>query len=250
MNKLYIGVLFGGLCWAISAAAVSTAVPMNATQAKAYNAEATAENTLIQQVTQAQAAHDWAGVESALTKLTAMDPGHWQYSQALGDAEYNQGKYLEAVGSYATALEGAAQDKLKAKTRQAMAAIYTNQGNSYLKLHRVPEAEAAYAKAAALSDNPGLAYFNLCATYYNQGDMPNALTACDKSLAADPKRADAYFIKGSVLVGDSTVDASGKTVAPPGAAEALQAYLKLAPDGSHAADVKQMLDFIQGAPPK
>lgn len=250
MDKLYIGVLCVGLCWGAGAAAASTAAPVNVTAIKAANAEALAENTLIEQATQAQAAHDWAGAESALTKLTAMDPGRWQYSQALGDAEYNQGKYLEAVGSYATALEGAAKDKLKTKTRQAMAAIYTNQGNSYLKLKHVPEAEAAYSKAAALSDNPGTAYFNLCATYYNQGDTADALTACDKSIAADPKKADAYFIKGSVLVGNSTIDAAGKTMAPPGAVEALQMYMKLAPNGGHVADVKQMLDFIQGTPPK
>jgi len=227
----------------MSAGAASTAAPMTATQA-------TAENTLIEQVTKDQAAHDWAGAESALKQLTAMNPGRWQYSQALGDAQFNQGKYLEAVDSYTTALEGAAKDKLKDKTRQAMAAIYTNQGNSYLKLKRIPEAEAAYSKAAALSDNPGLAYFNLCATYYNQGDTANALTACDKAIAADPKKADAYFIKGSVLMGNATVEAGGKTTFPPGTAEALQMYMKLAPNGGHAADVKAMLDFIQGTPPK
>ena len=230
--------------------AAPTPAPVNVTALKASNAEAKAENTLIEQVTKDQAAHDWAHAESALKQLTAMDPGRWQYSQALGDAQYSQGKYLEAVGSYAAALAGAAQDKLKAKTRQAMAAIYTNQGNSYLKLHRVADAEAAYSSAAALSDNPGIAYFNLCATYYNQGDMPNALAACDKSLAADPKKADAYFIKGSVLMGDATVETGGKTTYPPGTIEALQMYMKLAPVGPHVADVKAMLDYIQGTPPK
>lgn len=248
MKRLYIVSVC--LCWAFSAAAASTAAPMTATQAKAYNAQATAENTLIEQVTKDQAAHDWAGAESALRQLTAMNPGRWQYHQALGDAQYSQGKYLEAVASYAAALEGAAKDKLKDKARRAMAAIYTNQGNSYLKLKRMPEAEAAFSKAAALSDNPGTAYFNLCATYYNQGDMANALTACDKSIAADPKRADAYFIRGSVLMGDATVEAGGKTAYPPGTVEALQMYMKLAPTGPHASDVKQMLDFIQGTPPK
>jgi hypothetical protein len=36
----------------------------------------------------------------------------------------------------------------------------------------------------------------------------------------------------------------GKYDAPPGASEALNKYLELQPDGPHANDVKQMLQFI------
>ncbi len=239
-----------GICSLVVSAAVSAApvaAPMTATQAKAQNAEALAENKLITQVTQAENAHDWAGAETALKQLTAMDPNRWQYQQALGDVEFHEGKYQEAVASYETALSQAVKDKLKS-TRQAMATMYTNQGNAYLKLHKEDEALAAYSKAASLSDNPATAYFNLCATYYNSGKMDQALAACDKAIAADPKKADTYFIKGSVLVGNSTVDAAGKTVAPAGAVEALQMYLKLEPTGPHATDVQQMLDFINGKP--
>jgi|SRR5579859_3331455 len=242
-----ITIVFGICSLAVSASvcAAPAAAPMNATQAKAQIAEALAENHLIAQATQAENAHDWAGAETAFKQLTAMDPGHWQYSEALGDVEFHEGKYQEAVGTYETALAGAVKEKLKS-THEAMAAMYTNQGNAYLKLHKEDEALAAYSKAASLSDNPATAYFNACAVFYNTGKMDQALGTCDKAIAADPKKADAYFIKGSVLVGNSTVDANGKTVAPPGAAEALQMYLKLAPTGPHAVDVQQMLDFIKG----
>ncbi len=237
-----------GICSLAVSAAVSatpTAAPMTATQAKAQNAEALAENQLITQANKAQAARDWPGAETALKQLAAMNPGRWQYSQALGDAQLHEGKYEEAVQSYETALRLAVKDKLK-ETRQAMATMYTNQGNAYLKMHKDDEALASYSKAASLSDNPGTAYFNLCATYYNMGKTDQAHSACDKAIAADPKKADAYFIKGSVLMGNSTIDANGKTVAPAGTVEALQMYLKLAPTGPHAADVQQMLDFIGG----
>jgi hypothetical protein len=74
--------------------------------------------------------------------------------------------------------------------------------------------------------------------------VAGALDACGKAIAADPNKADAYFIKGSVLIGESKTDASGKLIAPPGAAEALKRYLQLAPNGAHADDVKQMLSVI------
>jgi hypothetical protein len=38
-------------------------------------------------------------------------------------------------------------------------------------------------------------------------------------------------------------DASGKFVISAETRQALQKYLELAPDGPHAADVKQMLDY-------
>jgi tetratricopeptide (TPR) repeat protein len=103
---------------------------------------------------------------------------------------------------------------------------------------------AAYEKSAPLSPNPAIAYFNLCAVHYNTGDTTGTLDACDKAIAADPNKADAYFIKGSVLVGEAAF-ANGKYTAPPGTLEALNKYLALAPNGAHAADVRQMIDLLK-----
>ena len=47
-----------------------------------------------------------------------------------------------------------------------------------------------------MDPNPGTAYFNLCATLYNQGDMQGAISAFDRAITADPLKTDAYFIKG------------------------------------------------------
>jgi tetratricopeptide (TPR) repeat protein len=122
--------------------------------------------------------------------------------------------------------------------------MLTNQGNAYLKLKKNDQAVRAYAKAAALDPDPGAAYFNLCATFYNQGNMQNAISSCDKSIAADPTRADAYFIKGSSLYGLGSLDKQNKYVLPPGTIEALKKYLELSPTGGHAADVKAMLEAV------
>jgi tetratricopeptide (TPR) repeat protein len=125
-----------------------------------------------------------------------------------------------------------------------MSQMLTQKGNAYLKLRKNDEAIAAYTKAAELSPNQGLAYFNLCATYYNLGKMDEAAAVCDKCIAVEPTRADAYFVKGSALFSKGKLDAKSKYMVPPGTAEALNKYLELSPTGSHAKDVKEMIEMI------
>ena len=212
-------------------------------------AGAASEDGLIAQAQKAEAAKDWAGAEAVLKQLTAMDPGRWDLAQQLGGVQVTLAKYADAVQSFDAGLTAAGADTQHvAAAKQAMAAMYVQQGNAYVKLRRDDDALAAYSKGAALSDDPATAYFDLCATFYNTGKTDQALGACDKVIAVDPKKADAYFIKGSVLMGNATIDAAGKATYPSGTVEALQMYLKLAPTGSHADDVKQMLDFIGGKP--
>ena len=129
------------------------------------------------------------------------------------------------------------------KAKAALATLLTTRGNILLKQHRMADAIAAYEKAAAVSTNPGVAYFNICALLYNQGRMQEVVPACDKAIAAYPAKADAYFIKGSALFGDARIE-NGKMVLPDGAVQAFQKYLELAPSGSHVTDVKAMLTSV------
>ena len=200
------------------------------------------ENALIAQLNPALQAKDWATAEPILTKLIAMNPNRWDYQQALGNAQFGEGKFEEAVATYekaipvaenATKAENAPKDAKvdPAKAKAGVSQMLTNEGNAYLKLKQNDKAIAAYTKAASMDPNPATAYFNICATQYNTGNTQGALAACDKAIAADPTRADAYFIKGSLMVGDSKLDKDGKMQAPPGASEALNKYLELAPMG-------------------
>jgi tetratricopeptide (TPR) repeat protein len=195
-------------------------------------------------VAKAQAALDakqWPDAEAALKQLLASEP-RWEYSQALGVAQSNQGRYADSLDSYQRAIELAGNNASPA----AIAPIYVAIGNANLKLKKNDAAIAAYTKAAALDPNPAVAYFNLCAVMFNMG-QPAAKTVvfCDKAIAADPKKADAYFVKGSSLYGEGAVDKSNKFVVPPGTVEALKQYLVLAPGGPHTQDVKAMLDGLK-----
>jgi tetratricopeptide (TPR) repeat protein len=221
----------------------------------ARNMKIKAANALIADLNVAMRTHDWPTAESDVQKLIALGPlssDPWSLYATLGNVESQLGKYQESIDAYETGI-GLARDAIKPdvpadKLNATIASMLTGEGNAYLKLRKNPEAIAAYRKAAALAKDGGIAYFNLCATMYNTGLMTDAIAACDESLRIDPTRADAYFIKGSALFGNGKMTGS-VYVAPPGTVEALQKYLELAPAGTHAGDVKEMLKAI-GVTPK
>jgi tetratricopeptide (TPR) repeat protein len=215
--------------------------------------KATNINALITQAQNAMNAKQWEQALPLTQQLVAAEPTNWQFYQALGNTQFNLGHFEEAADAYSKGVQAAesnttvdpknpATDPAKKKIGEAQ--MLTNEGNADLKIHKNNEAVAAFTKAASLDPNPATAYFNLCATQYNTGNVDGALVACDKAIAADPNKADAYFIKGSLMIAGSKTEKDGKIVAPPGTAEALNKYLELAPDGPHANDVKQMLAYI------
>ncbi|MGE5624614.1 MAG: tetratricopeptide repeat protein [Bacillota bacterium] len=257
MNKLYRGFVVLGFFWSAAALADTPPplpgtkpAPMTASQAaaaKAANDEAQAENVWIMKASMAEGTQDWAGAEAALKQLITMNPARWDFSQSLGNDQFNEGKYADAVKSYDTAIQGASQDKKDpAAAQKAIAAMYTNQGNAYLKLNNKAAATDAFSKSAATGGDSGgsaLSFYNLCATAYNAGKTREALADCDKAIAIDPTMADAYFVKGTILVNEGETDAKGNFNVPPGTWEALKTYLKLEPHGKHAAEAKSMLQL-------
>jgi tetratricopeptide (TPR) repeat protein len=153
-------------------------------------------------------------------------------------------KYNDAAASYKKGVDLNAASKKPSP--EAAAAGYNQLGQVYAKQGNAKDAADAYEQAAkAVPTNAGMYYFNEAATLYNSGKLPESEAAADKAIAADPKKAEAYYIKGQALIAQATVDPkTQKIVAPPGTAEAYQMYLELAPDGPHATDVKGILDGI------
>jgi tetratricopeptide (TPR) repeat protein len=232
---------FSAVTLLVSLAVAATALPQIGVGAPLPAAQSENQSALVAKAQAALDAKQWADAEAALKQLSASEP-RWEYSEALGAAQMNQGHYADSLESYQRAIELAGNNASPA----AIAQIYTAIGNANLKLKKNDAAIAAYNKAAAISPNPAVAYFNLCATMFNMGQTAaKTVAVCDKAIAADPKKADAYFIKGSSLYGEGAVDKSNKYIVPPGAVEALKQYLVLAPDGSHAQDVKVMLDALK-----
>jgi tetratricopeptide (TPR) repeat protein len=244
----------------------------SAAEIKTMNAQIAAINDLLAQINGATQAKDWQKAKDLAGNALALDaeistqhPGvsypsnrHLLY-KALGDSDLYLGQYQDAVNAYETSMgllrnlirvnSGDAPDATSTATAllRTLGQVVTNEGNAYLKLHKNTEAIECYRHAAetASAIDPKMAataWFNLCATLYNMGDTDGTPAACDKAIAADPTRANAYFVKGSTLFAQGK-DVNGKFVAVPESIAALNKYLELAPDGPHAAEVKQMLQF-------
>lgn len=182
---------------------------------------------------------NWQAAVDLLKPLVASSP-RWEYEEALGKAEINLGAYSDGLSSLEAGVASARRDQAASS---AIARMLILEGNAQLKLHDNDAAIADYSQAAAV-DPHSAASWDLCATNYNIGRTEAALAACDAAIAIDPSRADAYFVKGSLLVAGANI-VDGKLVAPVGAREALNMYLQLAPGGPHAADVKAMLDYLK-----
>jgi tetratricopeptide (TPR) repeat protein len=231
-----------------------------ATPAEIERAQTVELNGLIAQTNAAAQAKDWPQAKDLAGKLIAANdrlaaaypdnpsfPGaEPEYYKLLGDAHLNLREYKDAIAvdQKSATLNQALRDdgKDSPELRKTMGAALTLEGNAWLKLGNNKEAIACYEKAAAFDSHPATAWFNICAVEYNAGNMNDAVAAADRCIALDPTKADAYFIKGSCLFGNGTVDASGKFVVSAEAMVALRKYLELAPNGNHADDVKQMLE--------
>jgi tetratricopeptide (TPR) repeat protein len=239
---------------------------------KKKNAEVVAANTKVQNLntmlSQARADNKAGNYDAAIKAMqdaTTAKPDEGILWITMGDAQLGSAdaaakaakaagtsptdpaivqKYNDAAASYKKGIDLNAASKKPSP--EAAAAGYNQLGQTYGKLGNAKDSADAYEMAAkAQPTNAAMYYFNEAATLYNANKLPEAEAAADKAIAADPKKADAYFIKGQSLIPQATVDPkTQKIVAPPGCVEAYQTYLELAPDGPHAADVKGILDGI------
>jgi tetratricopeptide (TPR) repeat protein len=257
--------------------AAAQAAGMSAQQAKQQEEQRTKvakENNVIkalnEKLSAAKQSADAGNLDAAVSTMaeaTQMDPNRDLLWAKLG--EYNladAGKqtdntekskhYTDAADDYTKAVDlkqKAMDTDPKAKTPDAtkiLAEYYNNLGQAQAKLGKTDDAVKAYTQAAQLDPaSAGQYYFNLGATLTNANTSNDskmrqaAADAFDKAIAADPNRADAYYWKGTNLIGAATLQGN-KMVAPPGTAEAFQKYLELKPDGPHAQEAKAMLTSL------
>jgi tetratricopeptide (TPR) repeat protein len=197
---------------------------------------------------------DYDTAIAALTEATQMDAtrdliwfklaDYYRLSATKQTDPAEKQKRLDsAVESYQKAvdLKKATPDKDAAKQAQNLAAYYNNLADAYYRAKKIDDAVKTYELAAQTDPSSAAqAYFNIGAVLTNSGRPDDANAAFDKSLAADPNKAEAYYQKGLNLLGKATLQGD-KTIAPPGTAEAFQKYLELSPTGPNADSAKALL---------
>jgi len=224
--------------------------------------------TLNEKLLAAKQAADTGDFDTAvktITEATQVDPNRDRLWAVLGeytisaaskqtDAAEKKKAYNEAIGYYQKAVDLKQKtldtDPKKADATKVLAQYFNNLGQAQAKAGQLDDAAKSYSQAAQL-DPPGagMYYFNLGGTLTNANTQNDpemrkaAVQAFDKAIAADPNKADAYYWKGSNLIGLATLQGD-KMVAPDGTAEAFQKYLELQPAGPHSAEAKAMLESL------
>ncbi len=233
-------------------------------EAVAANAKIANLNSLLLQARADNKAGNFASSVTAMQQATTVKPDEPILWITLGDSQLGAAdvaakeakaagkpstdpdvmqKYTDAATSYKKGIDLNAASKKPSP--EIAGAAYNQLGQAYGKIGDAKNSSDAYEGAAkAQPTQAGMYYFNEAATLYNANKMDEAVAAADKAIAADPKRAEAYYIKGQSLIPKATVDKAGKIVTPPGCVEAYQTYLEIAPDGPHAEDVKGILTGI------
>jgi len=211
---------------------------------------------------QAADAGDFATAVSTMTDATQIDPNRDLLWAKLGDytlsaagkqtdAAAKTKSYEDAVVDYQKAVDlkqkALDADPKKPDATKVLAQYYNNMGQAQAKSGKTDDAAKSYQQAAQLDPTgAGQYYFNLGAILTNANTMNDAkmrqaaVDAFDKAITADPNKADAYYWKGTNLIGAATLQGD-KMVAPPGTSEAFQKYLELQPTGPHADEAKAML---------
>jgi tetratricopeptide (TPR) repeat protein len=253
----------------------------SATPAPAGSLSVEAENADLKTARAANQEKRYAEAETLMLKDTAAKPNQPYLWIELGLAQLGQKKYDEAETSFKAALSGggpAAQKQPtsggfynadgkgtaahvaistapaapKANTKPEIEGIsYSSLGEIYVKTNRVPDAQAAFDKAAAANPpQAGFYYGNETVFLFQAGNATAQLDAANKAIGADPARPRNYYFKAQALTTQATVDPkTSKLILPPGCLEAYQKYLDLEPNGQFAPDTKAIL-AAAGVTPK
>jgi tetratricopeptide (TPR) repeat protein len=180
-----------------------------------------------------------------MTTATQMKPTEGVLWLELGIAEVGEKKYDDAIVNLKKAIELDAASKKP--NPEVQGAGGNALGEAYAKTNKIPEATAAYEAAAQIQPgNAGMYYSNETIVLSQSGAPVDAVVAAaDKAIAADPKRAIPYYLKGQALINKATVDPkTQKIIAPPGTEEAYEKYLDLDPNGPMSADARAILQEI------
>jgi tetratricopeptide (TPR) repeat protein len=216
---------------------------------KKKNAEVMKSNAVIKNLNADLAAarasnHDkkYDEAEALMLKDTGIRPDSELLWYELGNAELGLKKWDDATNAYKKAIETASDPKKKANP-ELLGGAHSGLGEVDARTNKPEDAATEYDTAAKLNPPKAGFYYNNEAVIFSQvGNNDAQGVAADKAIAADPKNALAYYLKGQALIPKATVDPKTQMIVlPPGCAEAYEKYLDLAPDGQFANDVKGIL---------
>jgi len=149
-----------------------------------------------------------------MQEATRQEPTQSVLWASLGQSHLGAKQYPEAIEALKRALALSPE----------RASYHNLLGTAYLRRRQLDDAVGEFKTAAELNDknpsdprhndNAAMYWFNAGATLTVQGKPDEANAAFDKAIAADPKKAEAYYQKGINLIGRAKIDKDGKMTAP------------------------------------
>ena len=184
----------------------------------------------------------WDQAISSLEKASLIDPKQTAIWVNLADSYLANAAGKTGADRDAETQKGMDAYNKAIELKPEDAAIHNNYGRALANARKYPEAQAEMAKAAQL-DPPGAGkyYYNLGAILVNINQTDAAAEAFQKSIAADPNYADAYYQYGVSLMAKAQIGADGKITPAPGTVEAFQKCLSF---GAKCTFAQQATDSI------
>jgi tetratricopeptide (TPR) repeat protein len=165
------------------------------------------------------------------TEAAGMMPNCHDCYYNIGFSYTQMQKYAEAEAAYKKAIE----------IKPASAEAYNGLATIYNAQKKFDEAAAASAKAAELGGGSAAggnaeAIYNQGVILWNAGKFAEAKAQFEKAIAAKPDMAEAHYQLGMANLNLGQMEA---------AVAAFEAYLKVAPNGPHAAEAKNAIAALK-----
>ncbi len=201
----------------------------------------------IDDVKTAMTVKNWDKAEEGLRILLSAMPDSLEYYLWMGKVLDHQGRSKEALTVLEKGLQMADDPNVhhELSLRSTLRAqLLTAEGAVYQKAGQSQNAIAALVRAVASDPHSSEAHLDLCSVYVGIGKMKEAVAACTHAVMLNRTSSEAHYLKASALYANGIEDEHGDYKVPAGTRAALQMYLDLAPAGTHAADVKTMLQVL------
>jgi tetratricopeptide (TPR) repeat protein len=160
-------------------------------------------NALTPQAQKAIKAQDWTQAAALLEQLLKIAPYKWELYQNLGSIQRRLTRFKDAVQTLEKGInilnddpeqELVDNDKVKVATVQ----MSIEEGEAYIAMGNLEAAASKFRTAVQLDPGSELAYLHLCTAEYNTGHADEAIAACERAIALEPRHSENYQVMAGV----------------------------------------------------
>jgi tetratricopeptide (TPR) repeat protein len=205
-------------------------------------------NATLQEARKANAKEKYKKAEALMTKATLSRSDIALLWIELGVSQIGLKKYGAAIVTLRKAYD--VESAAKKPDPEVQAEAYNALGQALAAKGQIAESQATFESAAKLVPNKAAAYYGNEAIMMDRlGRANETVAAANKAIAANPKLAVAYYLKGKALGRKITMDPkTHENIIPKGCEEAFQKYLELEPKGRFAPEVRTFLQQLHETP--